>query len=182
MIVPNSIAWDETQRGGIRRLRLGEIVLAQTLYQNSIRYNQVWVHRESYLPFDLQDNLTAMTPNGEMWFQEGVYQHDFSVPYVDGMHLFLHEMMHVWQHQHGVWVRTKGAFSWAVDYTYSFDKQNLFNYGMEQQASIVSDYWLLKHYGFDNHRNLYKLRDYNSKVSAYEWLKLYESIIGDFPG
>lgn len=76
---PNSINWPETKKGGLRRLRPGEINLASSLYGFSIHYNQVWIHRGSYLPFNLQNNNTAMTPNGEMWFQEGVYQHDFSI-------------------------------------------------------------------------------------------------------
>ncbi|MEB6378998.1 hypothetical protein MXM41_08625 [Leclercia adecarboxylata] len=29
-------------------------------------------------------------------------------------HLFLHEMMHVWQHQRGMRVPMRGAFSWMA--------------------------------------------------------------------
>lgn len=101
MDYPNSVNWPVTREGGIRRLRLGEINLASSLYGFSIHYNQVWVHRGSYLPFSLQDNLTAMTPNGEMYFQEGVYERDFSMASIDMQHMFLHEMMHVWQKQRG---------------------------------------------------------------------------------
>jgi len=108
-------------RGGLRLLTLGEINLARTLYAFSIRYNEVWIHRSSYLPFNMQANNVAMAPNGEIYFQEGVYEPDFSQPHVKndrigGQHIFLHEMMHVWQHQRGMMVRTRGAFSWAVDY------------------------------------------------------------------
>lgn len=67
------------KRGGLRRLTLGEVHLATTVYGFSIRYNEVWTHRESYLPFNLQAENYAMTPNGELYFQEGTYQNDFSM-------------------------------------------------------------------------------------------------------
>jgi hypothetical protein len=178
---PNAIEWDGTKSGGLRRLRLGEIALAQSLYQNSIHYNQVWIHRGSYLPFNLQDNLTAMTPNGEMWFQEGVYQHDFSMSIVSMQHLFFHEMMHVWQFQRGMMVRTRGLISWATDYSYSLDKQSLNDYSMEQQACIVSDYWLLIHYGFYHTKANLQYRDYDTTVPESSLIPIYKKILGSFP-
>jgi hypothetical protein len=54
---------NDIDRGGLRRLTLGEINLARTLYRFSIRYNEVWVHRASYLPFNMQANNYAMTPS-----------------------------------------------------------------------------------------------------------------------
>ena len=65
--------------GGIRQLTIGEIALAKTLYGYSIHYHLVWVHRESYLPFNLQPVDIAMSPNGEMWFREETYSPDFSL-------------------------------------------------------------------------------------------------------
>lgn len=62
MYNPNSDEWPQTKDGGLRRLRLGEINLASSLYGYSIRYNQVWVHLESYLPFNLQNPVQAMSP------------------------------------------------------------------------------------------------------------------------
>ena len=172
--------------GGLRLLTLGEINLSSTLYGFSIRYNQVWIHRGSYLPFNMQNYHYAMTPNGEMYFMEGTYEDDFSMPQfhlgrVEGQHLFLHEMMHVWQHQHGMNVRLRGAFSWAADYSYSLDKANLFDYGLEQQACIVSDYWLLKTYGFSGYSLLHRLRDYNPDEPAIVLLNRYKELLGTFP-
>ena len=63
--------------GGVRQLTLGEIALAKALYGYSINYNKVWVHRESYLPFNLQPVDVAMSPDGEMWYREGTYSPDF---------------------------------------------------------------------------------------------------------
>lgn len=186
MYSPGSVEWPQTKDGGLRRLRLGEINLASSLYGYSIRYNQVWIHLESYLPFNLQNPVQAMSPDGEMWFRPEKYEHDFSTPEKqktpNAQHLFLHEMMHVWQHQRGMWVRMRGAFSWAADYTYSLDRANLLHYSLEQQASIVSDYWLLKHYGFLTNEHLYDYRDYDPSAPVLILMQKYEKVLGSFPG
>lgn len=168
--------------GGMRLLTLGEIALAKTLYGNSIEYFRVWVHRESYLPFNLQPITMAMSPDGEMWFREETYSPDFSLDELPKKHRFMHEMMHVWQTQKGMFVRTRGLFSRFADYSYSLDKADLLHYGLEQQASIVSDYWLLLNYGLYGRSELYKYRDYNSNESDYLLIQNYKSILKGFPG
>ena len=182
---PNSIDWKPIQEGGLRRLRLGEINLANSLFGFSILYHQVWVHLESYLPFDSQNPGQAMTPNGEMWFRKIKYEDDFSMPTKqptpNAQHLFLHEMMHVWQHQRGMMVRMRGLFSWAVDYYYTLDKAILLDYGLEQQAAMVADYWLLKTYGFGNRSDLYLLKDYDPSEPVLSLISRYEKVLGRFP-
>lgn len=44
-------------------------------------------------------------------------------------------------------VRMRGLFSWAADYYYKLDKAKLTDYSLEQQASIIADYWLILIYG-----------------------------------
>ncbi|WP_395490154.1 type IV secretion protein Rhs [Cedecea davisae] len=169
--------------GGVRQLTLGEIALAKALYGYSINYNKVWVHRESYLPFNLQPVDVAMSPDGEMWYREGTYSPDFSLEAeIQKKHRFMHEMMHVWQSQKGMFVRTRGMFSRLADYSYSLDKADLLHYGLEQQASIVSDYWLLFNYGLSVHSNLHEYRDYNSGESVYSLISRYKAILKGFPG
>jgi hypothetical protein len=56
------------RRGPSRPLRQGEILMAAQLFKSSIDYGQVRVHNEEFLPFDLQPDNTAMTPNGEIYF------------------------------------------------------------------------------------------------------------------
>ena len=46
--------------------RQGEILMAAQVFKSSIDYSQVRVHNEEFLPFDLQPDDTAMTPNGEI--------------------------------------------------------------------------------------------------------------------
>ncbi|WP_101506773.1 type IV secretion protein Rhs [Erwinia sp. B116] len=169
--------------GGVRQLTIGEIALARTLYGDSIRYSKVWVHRESYLPFNLMPVDIAMSPNGEMWYREGTYSPDFSLEQqLVKKHRFMHEMMHVWQSQKGMFVRTRGLFSRFADYSYHLEKADLFHYGLEQQASIVSDYWLLLNYGFSDNNYLHEYLDYNREESTSSLIKRYKSVLKGFPG
>lgn len=169
--------------GGLRQLTIGEITLAKTLFGGSLNYSLIWVHRESYLPFNLQPVDTAMAPNGELWFREETYSPDFSLEIeLAKKHIFMHEMVHAWQTQKGMFVRTRGLFSRFSDYSYSLNKADFFHYSLEQQASIASDYWLLINYGFEGNRGLYKYRDYTPKMSIYNLIHQYKSIMKGFPG
>ena len=158
--------------GGVRLITMGEIALARSLYGYGLRYNQIWVHRESYLPFNLQPVDVAMSPNGEMWLMEADVQKK---------HRFMHEMMHVWQAQHGMFVRTRGLFSRFADYSYSLDKADIRHYSLEQQASLVSDYWLLQTYGFRKYMYLPALRDYSPEEPDDSLLQRYRSVMKGFP-
>ncbi len=178
----NATSGTRIKPGGVRLITMGEIALASSLYGERLRYNQIWVHRESYLPFNLQPVDVAMSPNGEMWFREDTYSHDFSMEVdVQKKHRFMHEMMHVWQAQHGMFVRTRGLFSRFADYSYSLDKADIWHYSLEQQASLVSDYWLLQTYGFRNYMFLPTLRDYSPKNSDDSLLQRYRSVMKGFP-
>lgn len=169
------------KRNGLRILTTGEISLAKELFSSSILYNKVWVHHGSYLPFNLQDKDTAMTPNGEIWFETNVYHDDFSQEPVRNQLLFLHEMMHVWQHQKGMLVRTHGLLSWAADYYYHLNKSKLSDYSMEQQAGIVADYWLLIRHGFSDYRDYIKYKDYSYKGKNKNLIDKYKNILIGFP-
>ncbi|AWD01887.1 type IV secretion protein Rhs [Klebsiella aerogenes] len=178
----NATSGTRIKPGGTRLITTGEIGLLRALYNYGIRYNTVWIHRESYLPFNLQPIDIAMSPNGEMWFREDTYSHDFSMEVdVQKKHRFMHELMHVWQAQHGMFVRTRGLFSRFADYSYSLDKENIRHYSLEQQASLVSDYWLLQAYGFKNYLYLPALRDYDHKESDYTLLQKYKLVMKGFP-
>lgn len=138
----------EEKEGILRRLTLGEIRLASNIFGSSIQYHRIWVHCDSYLPFGLQGKRVGMAPNGEMYFRKETYQQDFSATHPRVQHFFLHEFAHVWQHQHGMWVRTRGLFSWNASYRYTLnERRRLADYGMEQQAQIIADYFLLKVHG-----------------------------------
>lgn len=170
--------------GGVRQLTIGEIALARNLFGGSLIYSRIWVHRESYLPFNLQPVDVAMAPDGELWFREGTYSPDFSLEReLQKKHRFMHEMVHAWQAQKGMFVRTRGLFSRFADYSYSLDKADFLHYGLEQQASIASDYWLLLTYGFHSDTlYLTEYRDYHPNVSTHELIRKYKSVLKGFPG
>jgi len=144
-------ASESVKEGTLRLMTLGEIAMARRVFGDSIVYSRVWIHCDSYFPFGLQSPAYAMAPNGELWFRKEGYNPDFSSSDVldQSKHVFIHELGHVWQHQHGQWVRTRGLFSWAADYFYKLDRCKLTDYPIEQQASIIADYWLIIVYGMN---------------------------------
>lgn len=139
----------QKKEGTLRLMTLGEITMAQRVFAHNITYSRVWIHCDSYFPLGLQSENVAMAPNGELWYRKKAYETDFSANTVsdEKKHVFIHELAHVWQHQHGQWVRTRGLFSWAANYYYALDKEKLTDYSLEQQASVIADYWLILTYG-----------------------------------
>jgi hypothetical protein len=86
-----------------------------------------------------------MAPDGHLWFHPNgtVWSPDFSAegPMLRGH--FVHELTHVWQHQTGinlVWRRPPLA---RYRYLPLADGKPFHRYGLEQQAEIVRDAYLL---------------------------------------
>lgn len=102
-----------------------------------------------------------MSLNGELYFRRALYRSDFTVHHL-AQHLFIHEMAHVWQHQRGMWVGTRGLLSWA-ELSISARRLLLREYSMEQQASIIADYFYLKKFGVSDFIGLYG-RNYSGIV------------------
>jgi len=137
-----------------RELTTGEIAMAKLIFRDAIDYNLVKVHSSEYLPFGLQPDNTAMTPNGELYFNENYYKDDFSVQTDDLKHWFMHEMVHVWQYQLGYPVKWKGislhpGSLWGLlgdPYKYEIDNNKKINdFNMEQQGDIIADYYSIKY-------------------------------------
>lgn len=172
----------QSEEGTLRLMTPGEIAMARRIYGDSIVYSRVWIHCDSYLPFGWQHPQFAMTPNGELWLRKEKYVADYSRASVsiDLKHLFIHELAHVWLHQTGRWVRLRGSFSWAADYTYRLDKEKLTDYSLERQVSIIADYWLLTVYGMRTWRDN-QGKELMSNYRGIDYLKdvpaLYEKII-----
>ena len=102
------------------------------------------MHNAGYFPFGLQNDNTAVTPNGEIYFTPKNFREDYSRESAGFQHWFIHEMAHVWQYQMKMNVLLRGTMSWAATYEYSLPNYNtLADYGMEQQASILADYFYL---------------------------------------
>ncbi len=131
-----------------RALTAGEIALAQRVFGNSICYDKVGITAGKFMPF--QPKGTAMAPDGNLYMY-GCYHDDYSaMPPLTQSH-FIHEMAHVWQKQNGVLDPIASAlklnltyrFNYNAAYFYTLDAaRDLTSYNMEQQATIVQDYFL----------------------------------------
>ena len=106
----------------------------------------VRVHDHGYpLLLGRQPADTAVTPNGQLYFPAASYRPDFADAPDLARRWFVHEMVHVWQHQLGYPVLWRGALRWTVRYTYTLDPgRRLADYDMEQQGEIVADYYYLR--------------------------------------
>jgi hypothetical protein len=129
-----------------RPLTDGETAMAALLFGDAVDYRKVRIFNRRYLPFGLQARNCAMTPNGAMYFHKSCCLGDFSTGSEHARHWFMHEMVHVWQHQLGYPVRTRGAVRLGLSYRYqlAMDK-TLADFNMEAQGDLLADYFVLKH-------------------------------------
>lgn len=169
-----------TKDGRLRLMTPGKIKMAREIFRDTINYSKVWIHKGSYLPFGLQSMGTSMSPNGEMYFRK-YYSPDFSRAAILFQHIFIHELSHVWQYQHGMKVKLRGLISWAVDYHYALNSWPLSTYRMEQQAAIIADHFLLAQYNGYRFWKMYKLCTNCDDLSDEELLRQYQYTLRSFP-
>lgn len=163
-----------TAEGASRPLRSGEVLMARQIFGDSVDYVEVRVHNEEFLPFDLQPDDTAMTPNGEIYFNPKRFKEDFSLSTPGDQHWLMHEMVHVWQYQLGYPVMLRGAIRIGLDYEYELKPdKTLSDYNMEAQGDLLADYWALK---FLNKPQVMSMRFYQDRL----WLPLYEQVLSRF--
>jgi hypothetical protein len=173
----SSHASRSTKPADVRAMTPGEIDMARKLFAGAVNYNQVKVHRGSYFPFNLQDEHTAVTPNGEIYFLADDYLADFSKGTDFDKHWFIHEMVHVWQYQLGYPVMLRGALRIGLPYRYELDaKRKLCDYNMEAQGDLVADYFALKVLG--NAAPVHNRK--KDKASSTYTLAEYEQTLSDF--
>ena len=136
-----------TPEGESRPLTVGEIAMSRLIFKDAIDYGQVKVHNHEFIWFGLQKDDTAITPNGELYFNPNYFMEDFSAAEnrFSIKLWFIHEMVHVWQHQLKYPVLLRGALRIGLgyEYTLALDKQ-LSDYNMEAQGNLLADYWALK--------------------------------------
>lgn len=90
----------------------------------------------------------AMSPNGHIYFHPQNWCEDFSQSSLEQQSWLIHELTHVWQIQQGIAVIRKAFFD--RKYNYVLEQGKLFlNYGIEQQAQMVQDYFIKKKCGQD---------------------------------
>lgn len=129
-----------------RNLSSGEIAILGPIFGSTLRYQSIKCDVNSA---DVGGPSNSITPAGVAYFSRHLYNNDFSGEAPDYKWVFVHEMAHVWQWQHGiypVWAAV-GAFienlgNYAKAYSYQIEKGKPFReYNLEQQAAIVADYW-----------------------------------------
>jgi hypothetical protein len=114
-----------TAKDDFRSLTAGAVRMARTIFGDTVNYSHVRVYKGSYFPFNLQDNGTAVTPNGNMYWPEPIFKEDFSSESSLNKNWFMHEFVHIWQHNMGMSVRTRGLISKYVNYRYSLPREKI---------------------------------------------------------
>jgi len=130
-----------------RPLTSNEIAILEPIFRDSIDYPAVRIINNSF-PFQ-RDNV-YMTPRGHVYAPGKLWQDDFARA-IDYRSVFVHEMTHVWQFANGMDLIGQGMVEFTKyhgdyekAYPYELDAaRDLTDYGMEQQASIVEDYFLI---------------------------------------
>jgi hypothetical protein len=148
-----------------RPLTAGEIQMASLLFGDAIGYGRVRVYNRRYLPL-VQPRNCAMTPNGSIYFHHSCFLPDYTRGDPPTIHWFMHEMVHVWQHQLGYPVRLRGAIRIGLSYGYELRPHALLaDYNMEAQGDLLADYFALKHM----HRpRVMRQRRYAGQLDLYE--------------
>ena len=127
-----------------RPLTPGEIALARGVFHDSIDYAQVRIARRKWAFFQPRD--TVMAPSGCIHFHPAgtAYRDDFAAAALTDQGLFVHEMVHIWQHQRGIFLPLVRHPFCRYDYALK-PGQPLHRYGIEQQGEIVRHAFLLRH-------------------------------------
>jgi hypothetical protein len=158
-----------------RPLTAGEIAMLEPIFKDSLDYTHVRVINNS---FAFQPANVYMTPRGHVYAPGDLWEEDFS-RMGRKRAVFVHEMTHVWQHANGMDLVGQGVIEFTKyrgdyekAYAYELDAaRELVDYGMEQQASIVEDYFLLT-YEHDEPRRIK-----NGRLSPQQRDSLYAAVL-----
>ncbi|NNG22559.1 Rhs element Vgr protein [Massilia sp. ML15P13] len=144
--------------------------MASLLFRDAIDYSRVRIHGRRYMP--LQPKNCCMTPNGSMYFHRSCFLPDYTRADPGAIHWFMHEMVHVWQHQLGYPVRLRGAVRIGLHYGYTLRADaDLSDYNMEAQGDLLADYFVLK----------YLKKPHAMRQQHYcDSLVLYEQVLASF--
>ncbi|WP_084583908.1 vgr related protein [Sphingomonas azotifigens] len=133
---------DTESRQG-RPLTAAERALARGMFGAAIDLDPVRVFRRKWFPF--QPRNVTMAPRGHLHFHPAsdAYQPCFAGAGLGLQAHFIHEMVHVWQHQRGLNLVLRRhpfcRYHYAVRPGWTLER-----YGIEQQAEIVRHVFLLR--------------------------------------
>ena len=119
-----------------RFLTLGEKKLAEDVFGVHLNTDQIKIiaHRMVIKNY-------AISPNGNVYFNNSDWCEDFAVRALEEQSWLIHELTHVWQIQQGLAVIRKALIDRRYSYVLEVGK-NFFDYGIEQQAQMVQDYFM----------------------------------------
>ena len=172
-----------SNRGLYRHLTPGEVDLAQSVFKDSLDYDRIRLYARPFVFF--QPLESAMAPNGHIYVRGGM-EDDYSRAGLMRRAFFLHEMTHVWQFQNRVLNPLLAGLREALRHGLRYDRAyfyrlhygyDLLDYGLEQQASIIEDYYLQVQCGSILHTG----RCLNV-CTAHERTQLYQSVLNRFLG
>lgn len=137
-----------------RPLTSGEIALGRSVFGDAIDYSRVRVHDCKWRFF--MPSHRPHAPNGHIYFPLGTrcYASDFSHAQLRDRATFIHELAHVWQHQKGMNVAARAVLNRSYEYGAVFRGLPFARLGVEAQAKMIADYYLLKQGGSLNGRPL----------------------------
>ncbi len=124
-----------------RALTDGERALAKSVFGDVLKLDSIQICSS---PLILKGY--AMSPNGSIYFNPKDLSADFSQLSLETQSWLIHELVHVWQIQQGVKVVLHALFDRRYRYALKEGKA-FFQYGLEQQAKMVEDYFLKREKG-----------------------------------
>jgi hypothetical protein len=126
-----------------RAMTAREIALARSVFGDALDYAKIRIHNRKW--WWLQPSKITMAPDGHLWFhpKSELFCDDFCDRNLSLQGLFMHELVHVWQHQQGIVLPLKRHPFCRYDYSLK-PGWKLGQYGIEQQAEIVRHVFLLK--------------------------------------
>lgn len=126
-----------------RPMTAREIELARSVFRDAIDYAKVRIHKRKWWWF--QPRKITMAPDGHLWFHPAsdLFCDDFCDRDLGLQGLFIHELVHVWQHQQGIFLPLRRHPFCRYDYSMK-PGWKLQQYGIEQQAEIVRHFFLLQ--------------------------------------
>jgi hypothetical protein len=124
-----------------RELTLGERLLAQSVFGQALDLDSVRLHNSRLIIKNY-----ALSPNGSVYFNPINWSEDFSQCSLEIQSWLIHELVHVWQIQQGVKIIRRTVLDRRYQYVLKAGK-SFFQYGIEQQAQLVQDYFLKRERG-----------------------------------
>ena len=132
--------------GIIRALTPGERAMAASVFGNALDPGPVRLRAAKWFMF--QPAWVTMAPDGDVWFHpnSGLWRDDFTREVLPLRALLVHELTHVWQVQSGLNLLFRRRPFARYGYRIVPDKP-FGAYGIEQQASLVEDWYRARECG-----------------------------------